>query len=204
LQRRNLSFYTRLTEGSLRLDFNLKDVPETFKFTPYAFAGVSIFHFNSYSYLANNKVYLQPLGTEGQGLPEYPGRKPYMLTQFAIPFGAGLTYALSNSIMVSSELCFRKLFTDYLDDVSKLRYVDTAILREEAGDLAAKMSFRSDETNNPFRFSNKLKRGNPKKKDTYYTAVIKLSFSINNGSFSNNGQYSKKVRKQSRCPQKTF
>ena len=40
--------------------------------------------------------------------------------------------------MISGEVAFRKLFTDYLDDVSGPTYADTAILRTEKGDLSAK------------------------------------------------------------------
>jgi opacity protein-like surface antigen len=201
--RRNLSFYSNLTEGSLTLEAGLNDVPNINRFTPYLFGGVAIFHFNPYAYdLAGNKVYLQPLGTEGEGLPEYPQRKEYKLTQFALPFGGGIKYAISNSVIISAEFGFRKLFTDYLDDVSKT-YADTGILRMERGPLAAKMSFRSDEINDPVPFSNKIKRGNPTRKDVYYLCLIKLSFSLGKSGASNNG-YSRKMRKQAGCPQKVL
>lgn len=202
--RRNLSFYTNVTEGSLRLDAQLKDVPGTFKFTPYVFAGVALFHFNPYTYYQGEKIYLKPLRTEGEGLPEYPNRKPYKLTQFAIPFGGGLSYAISNSIMVSAEVGFRKLFTDYLDDASSKTYADTAILRSKVGDLSAKLSFRGDEvTSNPLQFNTKLQRGNPDRKDVYYTCLIKFSFSLDNLG-SSGGWYSKKARKQCGCPGKVL
>lgn len=201
--KRNLSFYSNLTEGSLRLEGQLKDVPGTFKFTPYAFAGVAVFHFNPYTYYAGEKIYLKPLRTEGEGLPEYPNRKPYKLTQFAIPFGGGLSYAISNSIVVSAELGFRKLFTDYLDDVSSETYADTAILRREVSDLSAKLSFRGDEIPDPLVFNTKMQRGNPHKKDVYYTCLIKLAFSLDNLG-SSGGWYSKKAKKQCGCPGKVL
>ena len=201
--RRNLSFYSNLTEGSLTFEADLNDVPGINRFTPYVFGGAAIFHFNPYAYdPSGNKVYLQPLSTEGQGLPEYPERKKYKLTQFAIPFGGGIKYAISNSVIISAEIGFRKLFTDYVDDVSKT-YADTSILRMERGPLAAKMSFRSDETNNPFPFGDKMKRGNPNRKDVYYVCLIKLSLSLGNSGTSNNS-YSKKMRKQTGCPQKVL
>lgn len=203
--RRNLSFYSNITEGSVRLEAQLKDVPGTFKFTPYAFIGLSAFHFNPYAYApSGTKVYLPPLKTEGEGLPEYPDRKQYKLTQLAVPIGGGLTYAISNSVMISAELNFRKLFTDYLDDVSAATYADTAILRRELGDLSAKMSFRSDETNEPLPFSDKLRRANPARNDVFYTCLIKLSFSLDNLGSSTNGWYSKKYKKQCGCPGKVL
>src|SRR5690348_13988471 len=132
--RRNLSFYTHLTEEGLTLKFDFRQVPEEVKFTPYIFTGIGIYHFDPYAYdTLGQKVYLQPLNTEGQGLPEYPNRIPYKLTQFSIPFGGGLTYAISDRVMISGEIAFRKLFTDYLDDVSGPTYADTALLRVAKG-----------------------------------------------------------------------
>src|SRR5690606_30739356 len=65
---------------------------------------------------------LQPLGTEGQFLPlldqGYP--RPYALTQINIPFGAGIRYKFTYMIDIGFEVGLRKLFTDYLDDVSSL------------------------------------------------------------------------------------
>ena len=80
-------------------------------------------------------------------------------------------------------------------------YADTSILRREKGELSAKMSFRSDETDNPLQFSDKLKRGNPNRKDAYYLCLIKLSFTLGGAGVSNTG-YFKKMRKQTGCPQK--
>ena len=60
---------------------------------------------------------LQPLGTEGEGF--YKGEKKYNLTQLAIPIGGGFKYAISNNVRIGIEVGFRKLFTDYLDDVSE-------------------------------------------------------------------------------------
>jgi hypothetical protein len=201
--RRNLSFYTHITEGSLTLRANLKNVPGDFKFTPYVFGGIGLFHFDPYAYdTSGTKVYLQPLRTEGEGLPEYPDRQPYKLTQFAIPFGGGITYALNDQISISGEVGFRKLFTDYLDDVSSLYYADTAILRREVGDLSAKMSFRSDETSDPLVFSDKLKRANPDKKDTYYTGLIKLTYYFGSSGNAVSGWYGRKAKKHCGCPGK--
>src|SRR5690606_13448162 len=79
-----------------------------------------------------NKVFLKPLSTEGQGLPQYPDRKPYKLTQFAIPFGAGVKFRVSRNTVLAYEVGLRKIFTDYLDDVSTT-YVDQATLLQERG-----------------------------------------------------------------------
>jgi len=93
------------------------------------------------------------------------------------------------------------LFTDYLDDVSEETYADTSVLRREKGDISAKMSFRSDETNDPLHFSDKLTRGNTSRKDAYYLCLIKLSFTLGGEGASSTGNF-KKMRKQTGCPQK--
>lgn len=206
--KRNLSFYSNISEMSVLFQANLNNVPDVNKFTPYIFGGIGYFHFDPYAFTPQgDKVYLQPLHTEGQGLAQYPERKPYNLNQFAIPFGFGLSYALNEKIMVGAEIGFRQLFTDYLDDLSSFRYADTAILRSVYGEVSAKMSFRSDETDNPFTFStDKLQRANPDRKDTYYTAVLKVTFllgEIFNGAGSNSS-FSKSVRKQAGCPTKVL
>ncbi len=56
----------------------------------YVFGGVALFHFDPYVMDSGEKVFLKPLSTEGQGLAEYPDRKAYSLTQFTLPFGAGV------------------------------------------------------------------------------------------------------------------
>ncbi|MEO8713188.1 MAG: DUF6089 family protein, partial [Parafilimonas sp.] len=77
---RNLSFASNISEASVTLEYDLHLLDEPQKFTPYIFAGVGLFHFNPYTFYDSQKVYLQPLGTEGQGLAVYPGKKNYSLT----------------------------------------------------------------------------------------------------------------------------
>src|SRR3954453_18923437 len=48
--RRNLSFYSKLTEENLTLKFDLRQVPELVKFTPYIFGGIGLFHFDPYAF----------------------------------------------------------------------------------------------------------------------------------------------------------
>jgi hypothetical protein len=73
------------------------------------------------------------------------------------------------------------------------------------GDLSAKMSFRSDETSDPYTFSDRITRGNPDKKDAYYSCVIKLYISLDNlFSSSSNSSEAKRNRKQMDCPKKVL
>jgi hypothetical protein len=151
----------------------------------------------------HKKVYLQPLGTEGQGLSRYPDRKIYSLTQFNIPFGGGMKYALSAQFIISFEIGIRKLFTDYLDDVST-RYPRRSVLLNERGPLAVKMSFRGDELKPPLSYRDNSRRGNPEKKDLYYFCVFKLAYAFNTDEERSGYKFSRGVRRQSSCPSKVL
>ena len=173
---RNLNFSSSIGEANLTVEASLKDVPSSAKFSPYVFAGIGLFRFNPYtSDSAGTKVYLQPLNTEGQGLAQY-NRKSYNLTQFSFPFGLGVKYALTNKITIGAEVSFHKIFTDYLDDVSSRSYADTALLSSTYGPVSAALSFRGDELNPPTSIN--TIRGNPSKKDTYYSCLIKVTYSL--------------------------
>jgi hypothetical protein len=185
---RNLSFQSNIAEFSLIGEltaFNLYSI----RWSPYAFGGLAIFHFNPYtSDSANNKVYLRPLSTEGEGLSNYPNRRPYSLTQFAIPFGGGIKYVVNENIRIGLEIGLRKLFTDYLDDVSS-NYVDPQDLLAAHGSTAVAISYRGDEVpggdqasypDNGYPAKGAL-RGNPKKLDWYYFSGIHVTFRLGNG-----------------------
>lgn len=180
LRARNLDFETRIYEGNLLLEYNLMDLSEH-KFTPYAFGGIAIFHFNPYSHDSlGHKVYLRQLSTEGEGLAAYPDRKPYNLFQFAIPFGGGIKFRITDNVTLSYEIGLRKLFTDYLDDVSKT-YVDEATLLAAKGPTAVAFAYRGNQVKGstasyPAAGS---PRGGSQYKDWYYTSGIRVSIAIN-------------------------
>jgi len=123
-------------------------------FTPYAFAGLAVFHHNPKAMApefdkfgnplaeAGEWVALRPLGTEGQ-LSENYDVKQYSLIQPSIPFGLGIRAKLQKRLDFEFEVGYRFLFTDYIDDVSGM-YVDLGALDSE---LAKAMSDRSRETN---------------------------------------------------------
>jgi len=185
---RNLSFDTKILEWNVLAEYNLLDLNEH-HFTPYAFAGVAVFHFNPWAYdTLGNKVYLQPLSTEGEGLPQYPDRKPYHLTQLAIPFGGGIKLRITDNIVIAYEIGLRKLFTDYLDDVSKT-YVDEAALLAAKGPLAVEMAYRGNELKNGTPYPpNGTIRGHSNTKDWYYMSGIRVSIALNtSGSRYGNG-----------------
>lgn len=175
---RNLSFRSNIWEAALIEEINVFGFyPGTKKFfSPYLMAGIAVFHFNPTTEYQGQRVELQPLGTEGQGIPGFQGK--YSLTQVAIPIGAGLKLGLGKDATLSVEVAGRKLFTDYLDDVSG-PYIDSRILLRENGPLAAALGNRIGE----YRGSDPVNipgapRGNPKFLDWYFFSTVSLAFSL--------------------------
>lgn len=199
LKLRNLSFTTSITEVHAGLEVAVLDI-STNKFTPFIYGGLAVFHFNPWTTdNRGEKIYLKPLSTEGQGLPEYPSQRPYELTQIAVSFGGGARVAVSDALTIGIEFSQRKSFTDYIDDVSS-SYVDVDVLRQAKGDKAVELSYRADEIpNGQLQFpSYGDQRGTPSEMDWYYffglTTEIKLNAFA--GLFS---QRNKGVSSQ-RCP----
>lgn len=178
---RNLSFQSPVTELSVLAEYNLFNIEQT-HWSPYVFAGVAVFHYNPFTYYtANRKIYLQPLSTEGQGISGY-NSQPYSLTGFALPFGGGVKFMLGSSVQLGIEAGLRKLFTDYLDDVSGT-YADAQDLLQARGQLAVDLAFRSGEVPGSTQtYPSKTEfRGSPKSKDYYYFTGLHLTFNIGNG-----------------------
>jgi opacity protein-like surface antigen len=185
LQKRNLSFASKLYEASLLGEYTFLDMDFS-QISPYVFAGFALYHFSPYAFdTTGKKVFLQPLSTEGQGLPEYPDRKVYQRTQIAIPFGGGVKFRVRDNVNLGFEIGMRKLFTDYLDDVSTT-YVDEATLLAAKGPKAVEMAYRGGElkNGNPNFPPSGATRGGAKYKDWYYFSGITLSIGINTGQSS--------------------
>jgi hypothetical protein len=201
LQVRNLNFQSRIAEANFGVEYDVLSLENT-SVTPYFFTGIGIFHFNPYTYDQDGqKTYLQPLSTEGQGLSEYPDRKVYALTQPCWPLVAGVKYEPCINLQIAWELGFRKLFTDYLDDVSDT-YVSEAALLNERGAQAVDLSYRGDELpggdpNYPKEF---VTRGNKSEKDWYYFSGLKLTVRLGNGGLCNNRGSSKRSYDKLGCP----
>jgi len=199
---RNLNFTSNITEFSFCLQYDIFMINETRKFTPYVFAGIALFRFNPYTYNGNSKVYLQPLGTEGQGLALYPDRKFYSLTQIEDPFGIGIKYKVSPRIMVGLEFNSRLLFTDYLDDVSK-EYPDQTELFKARGQLAVDLSFRGDEIDPTLPFPSDKIRGNPGQNDNFYTSMFTFTYTFpEHPLFGGNSSGGRHGGKSIACPKK--
>lgn len=183
---RNLNFTSNVFEWQLAGEYMLFDLAER-RLSPYVFGGIAIFHMNPYTNdTSGNKVYLNPLGTEGQGLSEYPGKKPYDLTQFVIPLGGGVKFALSENVYVGLELGIRKTFTDYLDDVSTT-YADQELLTAARGSKAAELAWRTNELPNHTTDIYPVagaQRGSSKNKDWYYFTSIRINIRLGGGNYT--------------------
>ncbi|MES2287327.1 MAG: DUF6089 family protein [Bacteroidota bacterium] len=178
-QQRNLHFKSNIAELSAQLEFNFLNYAigdDDQLFSPYVFFGLAGFKFNPQAQIDNNWVDLQPLGTEGQGLPNGATKRKYKLVDVSIPFGIGIKANLSKNIGISLEWGIRKTFTDYLDDVSK-RYYDPAILAAKRGALTAQLSDPSIGTDPNFSNVGR-QRGNPTTKDWYTFAGIAITVKL--------------------------
>lgn len=142
---RNLSFQSNLTDFSFRLmvhPWSFGNRRGSFAVSPYASMGLTIFHFDPTTEY-NGMIYrLQPLGTEGQGIPGF--QEKYRLTQFAVPVGGGIKIELSPRVDILLEAYATKTFTDYLDDVGA-HYVNYYTILDANGLLAAQLSDRTPE-----------------------------------------------------------
>jgi hypothetical protein len=177
--KRNLSFETSLVEFSVVGEYYLLNMYNR-RYSPYAFAGLAVYHYNPYTYTAaGEKVFLRPLSTEGQGISGYPNRKVYPLTQIALPFGGGIKFAVNDNLRIGAEIGFRKLFTDYLDDVSS-EYANPGDLLAAKGQQAVDLSYRGDELpgGDPVYPAKGAQRGGADKKDYYYFGGLHLTYRL--------------------------
>ena len=175
-QQRNLNFKSPIDEVSGQIEFNFFNYRlgiEKEKFTPYIFLGVGAFNFNPQGQLPNgNYVALQPLHTEGEGMPGGSMRKPYKLTQICIPFGVGIKTNIARKMCLTIEWGMRKTFTDYLDDVSNKYY--------DPGRLSGNAAYFSDPSKgtDPTKGNVGRQRGNPLNDDWYCFVGVILSFEL--------------------------
>lgn len=181
LRDRNLNFQSHIFEGAFLADYSLFDLRAGSRWTPYIFAGIALFNYDPFTHdQAGNKVFLRNLGTEGQGLAQYPDRKRYLLVQYSLPFGGGIRLRVTDNAWLGYEIGLRKTFTDYLDDVSTT-YVDQTLLAAARGQKAVELAFRTDELKADALYpTGGSVRGGSEYKDWYYFSTIKLSIGILN------------------------
>ncbi len=119
---RNLQFTSPVISAGAIIELNLYKYEagnsDQFKFAPFIGIGGGGFWFDPRTKdpLTGEKVKLQALGTEGQGLPGY-GEK-YKLIQPQVLGVAGLKFNAGPSLAMTFEVIYHQTFTDYIDDVS--------------------------------------------------------------------------------------
>ena len=165
---RNLSFHSSVFDLSAVMEFNffdyIHDSSENY-FTPYIFAGASVFRFNPKAELDGTTYTLRDFGTEGQ-----PIGSEYGSFSGSLIIGGGWKWDISEKYSLNIHIRYQKVFTDYLDDVSRT-YPDFRELGDNRGPTAVALSDRSlmDGIGIPGR-----QRGNSKDND----AIVTLGISI--------------------------
>ncbi|HUS03887.1 MAG TPA: DUF6089 family protein [Chitinophagaceae bacterium] len=213
-KQRNLDFRSNISEAYIAAEiFPLMMFPgiaeSNPRMRPYGVIGIGMFHFNPQGSLTDasgNKTWydLHPLRTEGQGMTEYPTSKPYSLTQYNIPMGAGIKYYLSDRFNVSTEVLYRKSFTDYIDDVST-DYIDPNLFDKYLSAQDAIIAKQIHDkmygivTPGVTRYAPGTMRGNKNQDDAYFSFLMKFGVRLG-GIYDNDIQ--RNAARQLRCPAK--
>lgn len=141
-QGRSRSFRSSISEVGLTMSLNLFYLgdPKDRYLAPYVFGGASLVSFNPEAELDGIWYELQPLRTEGQGIPggNY-APTPYNLQEIALHLGGGLRWQASDRLSFGLEVGGRQMASDYLDDISdaSVNYLDVL---ENTGPTAAYFS----------------------------------------------------------------
>lgn len=109
LQLRNIHFRSNIREYAICTELNIlpffKDYPAIIE--PYVNLGLGAMHFNPQAMYNGEWIDLQPLGTEGQGLSNFPEK--YSLWTFVFFPSIGLRYNINEHWSCALELGFRKV-----------------------------------------------------------------------------------------------
>lgn len=167
---RNLSFKSDIYEVTGQFEFNFFEYIHGSRdqfYTPYIFSGFTVYNYNPQAELDGEVYDLREYGTEGQ----FTGDE-YYTTTLALAYGIGFKVDLSFAWSLNFEISGRKLYNDYLDDVST-SYPDLADLESLRGPIAPLLADRSlgridDQTGR--------QRGDSKGKDAYFLTNLSLVY----------------------------
>lgn len=170
---RNLNFTTSVNEFSSLFEFNfvkLSNYVEDSKFTGFVYTGLCGFFFSPQTTLDGQTYNLRDYKTEGVNYSKF---------SMAIPLGFGLKWLVRKNKTLSLDLCYRRTFTDYLDDVSN-KYPDQATWNQMKFSPAADLSDRSREINITGEYLNKpgSQRGDPTYNDWYMSLMFTFSYRL--------------------------
>ena len=173
---RNLHFKSQVADAGLQLDFNFLPYNHGSKdenWTPYLFLGMGVSYCNPKAKMDGDWYELRPFGTEGQ----FKGEEYYTVAGGWV-YGAGFKIDLNYEWSLNIDISARRLFSDYLDDVSG-RYPDAGNVEDLRGEFATRFIDRSGElfakdpdffTRNSIEYpigEEGRQRGNSGDKDTY-------------------------------------
>lgn len=180
-KQRNLNFTSTLIEFAILTEYHLfgYNFGEENPLSPYVTAGIGAFYFNPTTQYEGVTYALQPLGTEGQGMPGFASK--YNRIAIAIPFGAGVKFKVNDRVNFSLDILARKTFTDYIDDVST-NYVAYDELAAGNGEIAANLGNRIGEYLNqdePVFVETGSQRGGADVTDYYFTGMLTITFKLN-------------------------
>jgi len=197
LIQRNLNFRTNILEMGVVAEIYPLGTNQLV--APFVSVGASVYNFKPETEYNGRWVELQPLGTEGQGLPGYAPK--YSLTRFSVPIGIGLRYPMGENFVLGAQLSGRLTFFDHLDDVSG-NYVNYYELLQGNGSLSAAVADRTGEFNNtdPRNIPSGSRRGDPTDNDWFYTSTITIGYRLGSGLFNSGGGKSN-AGKYNRCYQ---
>ena len=173
---RNLNFRNNISELGAFLEWNFANInTANGSIQLFLEAGVAAFHHNPKTFYQGTFIELQPLGTEGQGIPGFADN--YNKIQYAFPGGGGIKIPVSPNMKVTLEAAARKLFFDYIDDVG------TAIVTYDEllvgnGQLATELHDRTFELlgEEPGPFRTGPRGGNFD--DWYYIFTVGVSWNL--------------------------
>lgn len=189
---RNLHFKSKISEVYAAIEIYPTYFLERYdglqgKLRPYFLAGAGIYHFDpEVKDVDGSWVKTAPLRLEGQGFAEYPDSKPYKLTQKNVVAGLGFKYYIKENSYIGFEVLHRKLFTDYVDDVSQNYYIDPIYFDQylSAADAikARRLYYRGTYTFPTSRpYEEFAERGDPKENDAYFSSILRFGWRIGGG-----------------------
>jgi hypothetical protein len=178
---RNLSFVNDMLDINFQgqfVFFEDMDLGADYRFKLgmrcYVGTGVGFFYSEPKTLYKGEMVKLRPLQTEGV---------KYSALGLSVPLTIGLNFTYRKKHRFGWELCWRKTFTDYLDDISK-GYGDPSRMSP----LGVELSNRTDELNIPVALANnygydpivnpKNIRGNSADFDSYVTMSFTYGYVI--------------------------
>ena len=190
---RNLNFRSKIKEAYAAIELYPTFFMEKYdglagKLRPYVLGGVGIFNFNPETKDVDGSwVKTAPLRLEGQGFAEYPDSKPYKLTQMNALVGVGFKYYVKENSYIGFEILHRKLFTDYVDDVSNDYYIDPIYFDQylPAADAvkARRLYYRGTYSFPATRpYEEFAERGDPTENDAYFSGIIRFGWRLGGNS----------------------